>query len=652
MFPHSIDPAIRAQIVTALQKSYERFAPAQFERDGKGGYPALGAGASQSILGWIYPAMHLTLEPRRGREAADRALARKMIVRAILQGQYRVEGDPADGVWRINLSDGDNSYPRDRNMAGFMGCGLVRIWACDPLKLNDWPDEDLTLFKDAVRRSAEAGLRHWVRVGYTNPQCLDFYLSWAAAELLNDPSHREHARKHLENFLAYARTTDSFEEWSSPTYLAVNLTGLVPLAHFTKGSADERTFAELLNFQWKLIGAAVHAPTMEICGPHSRAYGDTAGEKADHAYAWLHLAAPEVFRADPERLAEMYEGLAAPGLYVPLGIPAEVKTCFGERFETPAESRENFEWIGRTEWQPPYRLLTRPAPPAPRVRLGTRYRAAKFCLGSCNELDLWSQRRPCLAYWNDGKGRRTGLKFYAVIDAGDAAKEFLGDWLFMEAFEFISAQSNAHVIGAFRTATVAPAKPGDTLGAPARSMSVGREKMFDPKNPVGWFLGTHWRQAIEPAWRRQRIASVWLGVTPIGKGAWTRLDTDGTRWAFSENGIEALLETPNRATTSLRANLTRSNERVECLEFWSAANLEWDWLNLPEFFAPFAFCVQDTGAPRSFGLTVRGNSAAFELSHDELRLKWSAPAAPNCIQDRTWWAWAGGREILPPGYER
>ncbi len=129
-----------------------------------------------------------------------------MIRRAILQGQYRDAEDRADGIWYWSITDGEDPYPRDRNTAGFMGCGLIRIWHADPLRFSDWPEKDFELFKDAVKRSADGGLRHFVRIGYTNPQFLDYYLCFVAADLLNEPSMKDRAREHLEKFIKFTNT--------------------------------------------------------------------------------------------------------------------------------------------------------------------------------------------------------------------------------------------------------------------------------------------------------------------------------------------------------------------------------------------------------------------------------------------------------------
>ena len=658
-YAYDMDEIQRTRIVASLQASYDRYDPLQFERGLTGGYPKLGAGKSQDVFEWVFPAVHLTLEPRPGRETADRELARKMLVRAILQAQFRKDGDPADGSWNYILSDGENPYPRDRNIPGFMGMGLARIWALDRRRLDDWPAEDFAVFKEAVRRSTEVGFRHWVRLGYTNPQCIDFYLAWVAADLLDEPRYREMAREHLRKFIAYARTTDSFEEWISPTYIAVNLGGLVPLAHYTRGTSDGEAVRELLDFQWRLVGAAVHGPSGEICGPLSRAYKDTLLEAGEYGYAWMHLAAPALFKLDKpeEMIAETsrhpFSGFAATGLYVPLNIPEDVKTSFRSPFEVPVEERETFEWIGRCSWEGNGPSdLSKPEEPAPRFRLGTRYRAARYCVGSVNELDGWEQRRPCLAYWKQSGGSTTGLKWHVRVETGQQADESLNDWLFMEAVEYIGVQSGNEVIGAFRTAPVVPARPGDVLQAPAETFSIGRRGRFRPKNPAGWFLGTHWRQPIEPEWQRQKLDMLWIGITPIGQGNWIRLNQDGTRWVFHENGVEAVIETAAPARLASMANQTRGVQPVDCLELWRGEKLDWDWLNLPHIFTPFGLVVQEQGLPRVFGLLATGDNQACEVARGGLKLKWLSPSRPDGISVRTWWGWMGGKEILPRGFSR
>jgi hypothetical protein len=660
-YPYDIDPDRRRRIVEALQASYDRFDPTTFETDGQGHYPLLGPGRAQDTLGWLYPAMHLILEPRSGREAADRALGRKMVLRVIRQGQFRSLHHPADGTWYIYFHDAETSPPADRNMPGFMGCGLMRIWACDPRKMADWPAAEMAEFKEAVRASVEASERLPVRIGYANPQMLEFFLGWSAADLLGDPGIRDRTRQHLQAFLRYAATTDTFEEYVSPTYMAVNLSAATPLAWYTKGTPDEAITTDLLGRVWRQIGAAAHGPTEELCGPHARAYTDTTLEAADAMYAWLHLAAPDVFRLPagdttptPIQIGpKMYDDLAAPGLYVPLQVPADVMRAFRERFETPVESHELLEWVGRCTWWPPYDL-SRPDPsqPAPRFRLATRYRTNRFCLGSVNEQDAWLQRRSCLVYWKDAAGKTTGLKWHVVFEIDGAASDALGDWLFMESIELTSLQSGPRVIGVYRNTPIVPAKPGDVLACPARVHGPGKDDALTPHAPVAWLLGTHWRQSIEQPWRHQKVKRVFIGVTPIGAGRWERLDAAGTRWVFAENGIEAVIETPAGAKVIPAANRTANREQVNCLCLYQAQDIEWDWLNVPPVFTPFALSVQEQGQPRQFGLQATGGPHEGYLRKDDLSLKWLSPSRPDRATDRSWWGWIGGKEVLPAGYAR
>jgi len=665
--PH--DPpayAVRAhpQLVEAARAGFERFSAEAFTPDANGRYPPLRAG--QATLGFLYPALHLHSLPRPGLEAEDRALARAMILRGIRQGQFRSETHHADGCWHWQArADPHAEAPKDRNTAGFMGCALARLWHCDPQRLADWPADELAEYHDALRASAEAGLRLWVRVGYTNPQCLDFYLAWAASAILGENEHREAARPLLREFLALASSTDSFEEWISPTYVAVNLTGLVPLAVLTRDGDDAALFQDLLTFQWRLIAQAAHAPSHEICGPHSRAYGDTAAERAEAAYAWLHLAEPDGFPVgDPSRELDtggfyawfqnrpnLYDGLAAPGIYHPLGVPADAAALLASDFARPEQNRETFEWIGRNGWAPPWDLSRPALDDPPRFRLGTRYRHARFCLGSANELDNWIQRRPVLAYWRDRDGASTGIKLQAVIRPDAAAQEAIGDWLFQQAIETIAVQDGAELLGAFRCATVRLFQPGDELTHPSGKKPLTTQPGSQSDHPAGWFLGSHWRQPIAPDWRRQRCAELWLGITAIGRGSWRKLDDDGKRWAFEENGVRAVIEAPLGATETARPNLTAHDEPVPCLQLWHGEDIDWDWLDLPRLLVPFGVQMHD-GAGEESGDELRheGDADRCEIERGRLRLRYRGCSGPSTVTERVWRGWVDGEEILPrPG---
>ena len=302
------------------------------------------------------------------------------------------------------------------------------------------------------------------------------------------------------------------------------------------------------------------------------------------------------------------------------------------------------------------RRTTFPSPtppnPLPRFRIATRYRASRFCVGSVNEQDAWLQRRSVLAYWKDAKGITTGLKWQVRFDIEGITRDALGDWLFMESIELISLQSGSQVIGAYRNAPIVPAKQGDVLACPARVFGPGKADLYVPRDPIGWLLGTHWRQSIERPIRHQQVKRLFVGVTPIGAGRWEQLDEVGTRWAFVENGVEAVIETPAGARLVKMDNRTASKEPVECLQLYGGEDIRWDWLNVPTIFTPFGLAVQEQGQPRAFGLQVSGGSHDCELQRGDMRIKWVSPSRPDRVADRAWWGWVGGQEILPGGYRR
>jgi len=372
-------------------------------------------------------------------------------------------------------------------------------------------------------------------------------------------------------------------------------------------------------------------------------------------YAWLHLAAPGVFvplSGDRSLHARMFTDLAAVGLYVPLGIPADARAELRAGFAQPLQRRTVVEWIGRCAWQPPYDL-SKPATDAaaPRFRLATRYRTSTYCVGSVNEQDAWLQRRSVLAYWLDEAGRPTGLKWQVAVTVDDP-DAYLADWLFMMGVELISLQNGAEVIGAYRSAPVVRAAPGDVVTAPAGVQSIGRRGMLEPREPVVWLLGTHWRQGIEPEQVRERVKELWIGITPVGPGAWQRLDEGGTRWVFRSGATEAVVETPTSATVVKRANRAGRSDIVECLQLYHVEGVMWDWLNPPAVFLPFGLKVQATDQQHTFGLQTTGDARACEIRRGELKLKWRSPTRPDRIQQRTWWGYVRGREVLPKGFDR
>ena len=671
-YPYDIDTQHRERVISSLQSNYDRFSPADFEMGDNGNYQLLPEGEEQSILGWIYPATHLILSPRPGRETEDRLLGKNMILRGIRQGQYKDPDHIAHGVWYWTIKNGPMEFPRDRNTPGFMGCAMVRVWHNDPQKMSDWSESEMEEFRQAIRLSVDAGERFPIRIGYTNPQMLDFYLAWAAADILGDQTIVERARKNMADLIEFTEAVDSVEEFVSPTYMGVNLTAIVPLNYYVKGTADEEMVSRLHRMLWQVAAIACHAPTSQVCGPHSRAYADTTTGRATDFYSWLNLAAPDIYQLDVtadtqgdskvESLlpmaANVFNGLGAPGLYVPLDIPQDAMELLRSDCTSPTQTRENVEWISRNGWHPPFDL-TKPDGAATRFRLITRYKTDEFCLGTVNEIDCWLQRRMCLAYWRDDAGEITGLKWHLIVDftpdeslEGEFDPPVLCDWTMGEAMEFISLQNENEVIGAFHTAPVVAAREGDVLINGADSMAVGYRGCYQPNDPVAWLLGTHWKQPIERKLQIQHVDRMAFRITPIGNGKWTRLDDQGRKWLFASGGTEAAIELASPAALVREPNQAPPTQPVECLDLLTMADIEWDWLETPEVFLPFALRVQPSGSNRQMNLAAEGDSTKSIMSMNDMKMSWIAPDDPSETTMRTWKASIAGKDILPRGYKQ
>lgn len=657
-YPFDMNAESRAAIISGLQAQYDRFDPAEFETDTSGRYPLIGAGKHAAVLDWIYPATHLILAPRPWCAQADRDLGRKMILRAIRQGRYLNPGDPAHGIWYWKITDEGEPPPTDRNTPGFTGCGMLRTWAADRRKFDDWSANEMAEFKAAVRISFEAGERHWVRLGYTNPQCLDLFLGFAAADLLEDDAVRIRTRKRLADFVRFASVCDSFEEWLSPTYAGVNLTGLVPLRWYVRDTKDETAVAGLLDFEWKLVAAGSHAPTREICHPHSRAYGDLAIEHGAGLYVWLHLAAPDIYTFDPDRLpphtmapqqlqqepCRMFDGLAAPGLYYPLNVPPERLEEIRSVYPEPVEKRFSIEWVGRHGWLRGDGIvpddITRPEGSA-RCRMGSYYKTAAFCLGTVNESFVWVQRRPCGAYWNDRHGAATGIRIQAVLETAAPNMPFF----VFNLLEYAGIQDRDAVLGALVTSTVRPADGSEKLISALDA--VGLSRNGQKPGAAAWLLGTHWREGLMQADLEQKFRAVWFGITPLGRGTWRPRDAEGRQWAFEENGIQAAIELHAPGRIEELPRLTRTPEPVPCLTIGALTDVTWNLLALPDILWPFALQVSATDRVPETAFEAAGTAAAFEIKNRTMRMTRTATPSWDAVTQSTWRGWVNGREILP-----
>jgi len=623
-------------VIDACRRKLRHLDESLFARDAAGCFRALAPGERLATRELLSDALVLTLWPRPRRRRKDRDLARAMVLRTVREGQIRDRQLPVRGVFRKYIGPGAQAEPIDHNWAAFCGCALATLWQGDPEALRDWPDQDRRTLEKALLLAAEAMLARWPRKGYTNILLMALYLTLAAGRLLRDQDLRRQAEQKFAEALRFVRTTESFEEYLSPTYAGVNFSALVPMAALERGGALESNCLWLLELQWRLLGRQAHLPTGQIAGPHSRAYSDMVGRAPSATYDYLFLATAGRYALDPEK----FTILGLPGLIWPLHVPDDALAEMLDEYRTgPRQHRQIVEWIGRDP------DLDAPAPGegARRLRLTTTYKTSQFCVGSVNEQDVWHQRRNLLVYWPDGAGGTTGLKAEVEIVPQRSEARFLPEWPFQMAITFSSVQDGPAVLAAYHTAAILPAKKGDTLQALSRYVAAGHESDTEPREPIAWLLGSHWRQPIEPPQRFARLENLTIRLCRLGPGNWRQQDRLGLVWTFSQGSTCCAVRLAHSASLD-EHGLVLADFR----------NLEWDWLAPPDLFVPLALAIGPAEA------AARAKAQPVEVDRQAggaFSLAWSWPAgrslllrhrptpAPDQVDRPTWTGLIDGEAI-------
>jgi hypothetical protein len=213
---------------------------------------------------------------------------------------------------------------------------------------------------------------------------------------------------------------------------------LAALAQFAEDGATRRLAGEMEGFVWSHVARYWHAATMQLGGPHSRAYRrDVAGAPGFMKvllYKLLgetRLVAPSPYYSGPDSEGEVQVALTE------YHYPPEVGRMFRE-----AETRDVREQVGPD--------MTLAARISPEFALGTMSRP----YGVGEPPELWPQRNSCVLYY-----RKLSLAGYGVaycryrINAGAVgipSRDSVPAWLDMwDDGVFRSAQDGGRAIVAY-----------------------------------------------------------------------------------------------------------------------------------------------------------------------------------------------------------
>jgi len=193
------------------------------------------------------------------------ALAEQIISRVLTLQESR-KGDPHAGNFRWFLED---TVVTDLNACQFVLEALVHLLIRAPDRLS--PETKERIFESMKLAFCEAERLdvHWT---YTNIYLLDVQNSILGGQLLKDAVTRDRGERRLTDWAARTKAAGAPHEFNSPTYAAVQINALAAIAQFAEDEAMGKLALEMEQFVWRHVARYWHAPTMQLGGPHSRAY--------------------------------------------------------------------------------------------------------------------------------------------------------------------------------------------------------------------------------------------------------------------------------------------------------------------------------------------------------------------------------------------
>jgi hypothetical protein len=195
----------------------------------------------------------------------DRALAEEIISRALDLQELR-EDDPHHGNFRWFHED---EAVTDLNACQFVVEAFVHLVLRAGDSLSDQTKERIFGAIKLALCEAERLDVHW---SYTNIFLLDAQNSILGGHLLDDTRIRNRGESQLREWARLTKDAGAPHEFNSPTYAAVQINALASIANFAQGQATRELAREMEQLIWRHVARYWHAPTMQLSGPHSRAY--------------------------------------------------------------------------------------------------------------------------------------------------------------------------------------------------------------------------------------------------------------------------------------------------------------------------------------------------------------------------------------------
>ena len=185
------------------------------------------------------------------------------IVEAVLSKQELREGDPHFGNFSWHWED---DVVIDLNACQFV------LEALTTISLDTLSAELRSRVHQAMRLALTEAERLDVHWTYTNIHLLDVRNRILGGQMLGDETIVAKGSARLADWAERTRRIGAPHEFNSPTYAAVQINALAAIAEQAVDPDVRATALEMEQFLWRHVAKYWHAPTMQLAGPHSRAY--------------------------------------------------------------------------------------------------------------------------------------------------------------------------------------------------------------------------------------------------------------------------------------------------------------------------------------------------------------------------------------------
>jgi len=309
----------------------------------------------------------------------DDASEAERIILKVLTMQERRDGDPHYGNFKWLYED---EAVTDLNAVEFVLEGLCNILMRCRERISEatWGQ---------IAEAMRLGLQeidnlnvHWT---YTNIYLLDVHNRILGGQLLGDDSIAQRGLARLKDWAERTRADGAPHEFNSATYSAVQINALSSIVEFA-GNAEARVVAlGMEEFLWRHVAVHFHPPTLQLAGPHSRAYRRDVVGAPDYLKVLLYklLGEPKLIGGTP-----YYDGSGREGNVIvaisEYNCPPDARALF-ERVET----REVHETPDREEGLATVTYLT------PAYALGTM--SQPYGVGQPPE--VWPGHDSCILYF-------------------------------------------------------------------------------------------------------------------------------------------------------------------------------------------------------------------------------------------------------------